>query len=331
MACFADQRVAVLETIGDSSFSIKEKQYITDKIRERAVSLLNPTQGFIIMTRENILVMLPPDKAIEECEGTCIVETGRNIATDYVCQAKIDRIWGQYTVNIELYETRSGKLIGSLTQRAQTIDNLLNVIENESDRLFKAIAPQNKKNSSLSEKVPSNENKEKMIPNTVKDSQGNVYKTVTIGTQTWTAENMRTIADNSLCYDNNPENCKKYGRLYQWYDAQGVCPAGWHLPSKADFNVLMENVGGATNLKSTEGWTGFMRAGCAGLNSSKFSALPAGYNMGTFLELGKEAYFWTSSIREDGYSWFVSLDCKKANIKSSPSTHHMSVRCVKNQ
>ena len=85
------------------------------------------------------------------------------------------------------------------------------------------------------------------IPETFTDSRdGKTYKTVKIGNQTWMAENLNfTTAEGSWCYDDDTVNCNKYGRLYSWETARDVCPAGWHLPSKAEFETLLSNVGGS--------------------------------------------------------------------------------------
>lgn len=72
---------------------------------------------------------------------------------------------------------------------------------------------------------------------------GQTYKTVKIGKQVWMAENMNYDIKHSYCYDDDPKNCQKYGRLYTWEAALNACPSGWHLPTKEEFKTLLANVG----------------------------------------------------------------------------------------
>ncbi len=136
--------VAVLETISEKDvLGRSEKMFLTDKLREHAKDALPSNMGYIVMTRENINAMLPPGKSIEECEGTCLVETGKNIAADYVAQARVGRFGSQYTLTMELYETSSGNLVGSFTTRKPDADGLLEEIETRADEIFKLVLKTN--------------------------------------------------------------------------------------------------------------------------------------------------------------------------------------------
>lgn len=132
--------VAVLETAADGSakdsVSLLDRQYLTNVLREQAVKELPATEDFTIMTRENILQMLPPGKAIEDCEGSCLVETGKNIAADFICQARVGRFGASLTLSAELYETAGNKLIASFNGRGQNVEELLTFIERESHDFF---------------------------------------------------------------------------------------------------------------------------------------------------------------------------------------------------
>jgi len=153
-----------------------------------------------------------------------------------------------------------------------------------------------------------------------------VYKTVKIGKQTWMAENLNYDqgAGNSACYDNKPENCAEYGRLYDWATAMnidvkfneekwggsdvkhnGVCPKGWHLPSSKEWKTLGDFAGGwwehndgelsgNKKLKAKSGWRDDLNDGT---DNYGFSALPGGNgsSAGNFIDAGYYGYWWSSS------------------------------------
>jgi uncharacterized protein (TIGR02145 family) len=174
-----------------------------------------------------------------------------------------------------------------------------------------------------------------------------MYKTVTIGTQTWMAENLNYKTDSSFCYNNVESNCTKYGRLYTWAAAvgklesecgygytctlplgniQGVCPSGWHLPSKTEWETLFRTVDGKGKvLKSMSGWN---RSN--GTDSFGFSALPAGKGAlhGTCSEEGDTAFFWSSTENRSFDAYCVKLVATGILIYFSKNAL-FSIRCLK--
>ena len=97
---------------------------------------------------------------------------------------------------------------------------------------------------------------------------GKKYKSAKIGKQTWMAQNLDYHGEDGflgLCYGDEPkkkikkpENCKKYGRLYDWNEAIKACPKGWHLPSNKEWQTLVDFAGGddvaGKKLKAKNGW-----------------------------------------------------------------------------
>ena len=147
------------------------------------------------------------------------------------------------------------------------------------------------------------------------ERDGQVYKTVKIGNQWWMAENLNFVdtqnTENfkSSCYNNEPDNCTKYGRLYRWrtamadslnlndYDfkARGICPEKWHVPSFNEWKTLVDIVNNfATDLKSKDGWLNDGN----GADSFGFNVLPSGYRSpwldSEWGSLGELACFWTT-------------------------------------
>ena len=158
------------------------------------------------------------------------------------------------------------------------------------------------------------------------------YKTVRIGNQTWMAQNLNFETGMSWCYENDPDNCVTYGRLYAWKSAQKACPSGWHLPSEDEWRILEISVGGAEtagmNLKSGSGW---ISDGC-GPDDYNFTALPTGFRLvgDKFGCMGSFAFFWTSKESGGGKAW-CRYFTDKASIGGGKDdkTNGYGIRCLK--
>lgn len=163
----------------------------------------------------------------------------------------------------------------------------------------------------------------------VDDRDGQTYKTVKIGSQVWMAENLNYDLDGvSFCYDNGPTNCEKYGRLYSGNWAGNACPAGWHLPSKEEYEVLLENIASSDGLQWQDLKSGEWNEGN---DKYGFSILPAGCfseSADEFKELGYNAYFWTSSRPKYGIVYFMGPGVSPA-VTTGYAKNGYSVRCLK--
>jgi uncharacterized protein (TIGR02145 family) len=184
--------------------------------------------------------------------------------------------------------------------------------------------------------MSSDSNKAKESETMTDHRDGQVYKTVKIGSQIWMAENLNYETESSYCYDDRMSNCLKYGRLYTWTPALSACPAGWHLPDSAEWKTLIDTLGGATAsalpLKSHTGWFYDWSHFGNGTDSSHFSGFPAGMRNGeddsVFLAMGKSAYFWSSTDILPSYANGVRLR-DSVSFDGSHKKNAYSIRCVK--
>jgi uncharacterized protein (TIGR02145 family) len=200
---------------------------------------------------------------------------------------------------------------------------------------------------------------------------GYTYQTIVIGPQCWMTENLNigkrvdganNQADNGkvekYCYNDDPGNCDTYGGLYQWWEmmdylategTQGICPAGWHIPTDEEWKILEGTVDSlyavgdpewdgngfrgydvGLSLKAASGWN----SGGDGTDSFGFAALPGGLKStgGGFEDIGDVGHWWTSTQDQAGFSRYRLLD--HAYDESGRSTNGngfgYSVRCIKN-
>lgn len=180
---------------------------------------------------------------------------------------------------------------------------------------------------------------------TMTDSRdGKTYKTVTIGSQTWMAENLAYETLYSFEYD-WPIDDMKMGLFYDWdYAVYGglnkrdICPNGWHLPSKSEWSQLIDYVGGreyAFNLKSKNYWD-YESGVTRGVDRYGFSAVPAGYREDgqNYIQQGYSlAAFWTSDGYDGGetyaYACMMSSGSDKITMPTELIYSYLNVRCVK--
>ena len=174
--------------------------------------------------------------------------------------------------------------------------------------------------------------------------EGKKYRTVEINGVCWMKENMNHETDSSWCWGNDPANCEKYGRLYNWEDAQEVCPEGWMIPYDVACNYLEGSADSQYSpydpVWDTTGWRGFdaglnlkSRSAWDGENSSGFSSLAGGYKniYGDFSALHLQAAYWTATeaINPSG-AWSRMLESLEDRTKRQ--SHHkscaFSVRCL---
>jgi uncharacterized protein (TIGR02145 family) len=199
-------------------------------------------------------------------------------------------------------------------------------------------------------------------PETVTDIDGNVYRTVTIGSQVWMAENLKvthyrdgdsipnvtdsTIWPNLLTgaycdYHNDTTLVPTYGRLYNWYavaDSRTIAPAGWHVPTDLEWQTLVDSLGDSTvagGKMKEKGYAHWFDGNVGATNESGFNGLPGGYRYGTgsCLDMTVSAYFWTSTEYAYSYAWARILSCYGAGVYHAyrPKLYGFSVRCVKDQ
>ncbi len=156
------------------------------------------------------------------------------------------------------------------------------------------------------------------------------YDIVKIDTQIWMAENLNYFpggSTNSWCYEGNNENCDKYGRLYDWATAmalpgtcnagcnteinpqhRGICPEGWHLPSREEWQTLVDFAGDSsgTKLKSATGWVNNGLGLIVGTDDYGFNALPGGFREASFRNAGSYGYWWTTGDSNFAYYWVMN-------------------------
>jgi len=193
---------------------------------------------------------------------------------------------------------------------------------------------------------------------TVTDIDGNVYHTVTIGTQVWMAENLKTTRYNdgtaipfvtdSIAWSHltTPGYCwyndsaiygNTYGALYNWFavNTGKLAPTGWHVPSDSEWTVLINYLGGdsVAGGKLKEAETAYWASPNTGAtDETGFTALPGGWRyIGTFGTIGDLGNWWSATAYDAANSWYRYMNYSNAHVSRFYylSQNGFSVRCVR--
>jgi uncharacterized protein (TIGR02145 family) len=193
----------------------------------------------------------------------------------------------------------------------------------------------------------------------IQDQDGNSYKTVKIGNQTWMAENLRTTKYNdgtsiplvmdknawivlsapAFCwYNNDTINKSTYGALYNGYavNTEKLCPKGWHISTDSEWAALIDQFGGENSaggkLKES-GTKRWMEPNLGATNESGFSSLPGGtrFSNGLFFSIKTAGLWWTLNKANALNGWYWSMNYSSLTVMRNFTdlTNGNSVRCLK--
>jgi len=355
--------VAVVETEVDAQSGAATKlnkaevRQITTVLRNEARNNL-PSGKYKIMTAETVIAQ--GSAKLEECaEENCVITLGSKIGADYIVRGIISKFGTKLTMSVEVYETEDGTLVASSRVSSEKAEELLEKVttacaemyrkfENPQNSTQKTLPPQpavTSQQQSYQPSTPANVPAPAPAPSpqpinygSLRDSRdGKTYKTAVIGGKRWMAENLNYLPQSgqSWCYNKDDSYCGKYGRLYDWNTAITICPAGWHLPSREEWNNLVTMSGGSSaagkKLKAGSGWNPYKGKTGNGTDDYGFSALPGGSRHpagGGFFAVGYHGNWWTTADPNSAYYRGAYYDNDGIREINTVKGFGFSVRCV---
>lgn len=348
---FAQEKIniAVLDLEARGGITTREAQRYKDRVTRWLVA----DERFNVADRKNL------DKIIEEqklqltgvLDDSKMVEMGELIGVQQIISGNLNTDEENRFVTLKLIDVETGKLIrqngeNQIKQWNDDVRTFENFIFSTIGYLMNGLFPKEAKAPQLSKEVSGIRFG---VFTDLRD--GKVYKTVTIGSQTWMAENLKYegIDEDNYIRGTGLYSPKWYGLYYNWEGAQEACPEGWHVPEENEFERLINDISdeygpferGEMGLffMSKEGWE---NTKYKGKDLFGFSAVGAGrYYWKRFTDLHEDAYFWTSSkggtlfssfgicYNIDGY--YNSFNKGTTESYDDMDDYYISVRCIKNK
>lgn len=268
-------------------------------------------------------VAVEPKSAAGLISSNRMAALGKQFGLKYVCVAEIITVSGEKQVSAHILRVSDGE-VAAMGGGGVTLNTFADLTVS-AEQIVKAMFSGAQPAGSAPAGVPATEFTD--------PRDGKRYKTVNIGGAVWMARNLNyQAAVGSWCYGNDNMSCNAYGRLYEWNAAGAVCPPGWQLPSRQEWDNLVTAAGGSSSagkkLKSITGWS----ISSSGFDEYGFSALPGGSrdSVGAFSGVGVGGYWWTGTPEANGsaYYRYISHEFDSMGEHSDAWSRGFSVRCV---
>jgi len=332
--------------IANDALTPDEKSFLTSKLlKPFTVSGL-----YSVIDRSDIFTQKAATERIKQRDGSVnekeIYKIGQEAGAKYICMVDLRKAFGRWNIAARIVDVVTAEiyLFQGETDITGELDNAdfsgaaKTIFEQIHAKSAMSAARNQQEQMSAPASAPASAQTNQQSggggSGTFTDSRdGKKYKTVVIGGKKWMAENLnyQPQSGKSWCYKKDEAYCKEYGRLYNWETAKTVCPAGFHLPSRSEWNDLADPAGGkdaaGKKLKAKRGWDDSGN----GTDDFGFSALPGGYKYyDVYNKAGNNGNWWTSMDYGNGYAYRRGMYHNKDIMDEDGGLkgNGFSVRCV---
>jgi uncharacterized protein (TIGR02145 family) len=337
--------------IANDALTPDEKSFLTSK-------LLKPftlSGLYSVIDRSDIFTQKAATERIKQRDGSVnekeIYKIGKEAGAKYICMVDLRKAFGRWNIAARIVDVVTAEIYlfqgetditgeldnADFSGAAKTIFEQIHAKNTGGGSAVSVARNQREQTPATAPALVSAQTTQQSgggVSGTFTDSRdGKKYKTVVIGGKKWMAENLnyQPQSGKSWCYKKDEAYCKEYGRLYNWETAKTVCPAGFHLPSRSEWNDLAAPAGGkdaaGKKLKARNGWDDNGN----GTDDYGFSALPGGYRYyDVYNKAGNSGNWWTSMDYGNGYAYRRGMYHNKDIMDEDGGLkgNSFSVRCV---